>query len=315
MKLDDIRNISIIGAGIMGHGIAQVFALGGYAVCLNDAIPEALERAMVRIRENLRIFTANGFVTEEEAAVAFGRITTEPNLDQSVKNADIVIEAVKENAAIKQALFEHLDAVCPAHTILASNSSSLLISEFGSTTKRQDKMVLAHWYNPPHIVPAVEVIRGAGTSDETADLMYDILKKVKKLPVRINKEIPGYLLNRIQMALVREAWYLWQAGVASAEDIDLAVKGSIGFRLASIGPLLTSDLGGQDTFCAVAQYLFPLISDAHTPPESYVKMVEGGDLGMKTGKGFYNYSKEEWDAVIEKRDKEFLQRLKNLYWE
>ncbi len=315
MRLDDVRSISIVGAGIMGHGIAQVFALGGYNVCLNDATPDALDRAMVRIRENLRIFRENGFVTDPEADSAYARISTEVDLEASVRNADIVIEAIKEDAAHKQELFEKLDVMCPPHTILASNSSSLLISEFACTTRRQDKVVLAHWYNPPHIVPAVEVIRGAGTSDDTADLVYDILKKVKKLPVRINKEIPGYLLNRIQMAMVREAWYLWQAGVASAEDIDLAVKGSIGFRLASIGPLLTSDLGGQDTWCAVSRYLFPLISDAHVPPEDYVKMVETGNLGMKTGKGFYSHTKEEWDAIIERRDKEFLQRLKNLYWE
>lgn len=315
MRLEDVRSISIIGAGIMGHGIAQVFALGGYDVCLNDAAPDAPDKAMVRIRENLRIFKENEFVTEEEANAAYARISTEADLESSVRNADIVIEAIKEDAALKQELFEKLDAMCPQHTILASNSSSLLISEFASTVKRQDKVVLAHWYNPPHIVPAVEVIRGVGTSNETAELMYDILKKVRKLPVRINKEIPGYLLNRIQMAMVREAWYLWQAGVASAEDIDLAVKGSIGFRLASIGPLLTSDLGGQDTFCAVSKYLFPLISDAHVPPEDYVKMVEAGNLGMKTGKGFYSHTKEEWDAIIEKRDREFLQRLKNLYWE
>ncbi len=315
MRLEDVRSISVIGAGIMGHGIAQVFALGGYDVCLNDAAPDALEKAMVRIRENLRIFRENGFVTEQEADAAYARISTKPELEASVRHADIVIEAIKEDAAIKQELFEKLDALCPPHTILASNSSSLLIREFASTAKRQDKIVLAHWYNPPHIVPAVEVIRGTGTSNETADLMYDILKRVRKLPVRINKEIPGYLLNRIQMAMVREAWYLWQAGVASAEDIDLAVKGSIGFRLASIGPLLTSDLGGQDTFCAVAKYLFPLISDAHLPPGSYIRMVEEGNLGMKTGKGFYSYTKEEWDAIIEKRDKEFLRRLKNLYWE
>ena len=314
MKLSDVHNISVIGAGIMGHGIAQVFAMGGYNVCLNDMTPEILARAMVRIRENLRIFNENGFITGQEADAAYARIHTEPDLEASVRDADIVIEAIKEDIELKRALFNKLDAVCPERTILASNSSSLLISDFGSGTKRQDRVVLTHWYNPPHIVPAVEVIRGAHTSQETADVMYDLLKKVKKLPIRINKELPGYLLNRIQMALAREAWYLWQAGVASAEDIDLAVKGSLGFRLASIGPLLTSDLGGQDTWCAVASYLFPLISDAHVPPESYLTMVKEGNLGLKTGKGFYDYTEEEWKAVIEKRDKEFLQRLKNLYW-
>ena len=314
MKLADVSSISVIGAGIMGHGIAQVFAVGGYNVCLNDVSPELLSRAMARIRENLRIFNENGFITAQEADAAYAHIRTEPDLRTSVRNADIVIEAIKEDIELKRALFNRLDEMCPERTVLASNSSSLLISDFASGTSRQDRVVLVHWYNPPHIVPAVEVIRGAHTSQETADLVYDLLKKVKKLPIRINKEIPGYLLNRIQMALAREAWYLWQAGVASAEDIDLAVKGSLGFRLASIGPLLTSDLGGQDTWCAVASYLFPLISDAHVPPESYLKMVEAGNLGLKTGKGFYDYTEEEWKAVIEKRDKEFLQRLKSLYW-
>jgi len=314
LRLDEVRTISVVGAGIMGHGIAQVFAMGGYDVVLNDARREALGSAMSRIRMNLDIFRDNGFVTQGEADAAMARIRVEPDLAKSVKNADVVVEAVKEDIEIKRALFNQLDALCPQRTVLASNSSSLLISDFASGTKRQDRVVLVHWYNPPHIVPAVEVIRGVNTSTETADLIYDLLKKVRKLPIRINKEIPGYLLNRIQMALAREAWYLWQAGVACAEDIDLAVKGSLGFRLASIGPLLTSDLGGQDTWCAVATYLFPLISDAHVPPENYLKMVQAGNLGLKTGKGFYDYTDAEWKAVIEKRDREFLQRLKLLYW-
>lgn len=314
MKLEDVRSISVIGAGIMGHGIAQVFAMGGYDLCLNDMTPEILARAQVRIKENLRIFTENGFITAQQAEAAFARIRTEPDLAVAVKNADLVIEAIKEDIELKRELFNRLDAICPPRTVLASNSSSLLISDFASSTKRQDRVVLVHWFNPPHIVPAVEIIKGAHTSQETADLMYDLLKKVKKLPVRINKEIPGYLLNRIQMALAREAWYLWKAGVASAEDIDLAVKGSLGFRLASIGPLLTADLGGQDTWCTIAKYLFPLISDAHVPPDEYLQLVEQGNLGAKTGKGFYSHTKEEWDAIIEQRDKEFLQRLKTLYW-
>ena len=315
MKLDDVRSISIVGAGIMGHGIAQVFAMGGYDVCLNDVSPELLDRALVRVRENLRIFEENGFITGPEAEAALGRIRTEPDLARCVQDADIVTEAVKEDVEVKRTLFNKLDDLCPERTILASNSSSLLISDFGSGTRRQDRQVLVHWFNPPHIVPVVEVIRSLHTSRETADLMYDLLKKVRKLPVRINKEIPGYLLNRIQMAMLRESWYLWQAGVASAEDIDLAVKGSLGFRLASIGPLITNDLGGQDTICAIANYLFPLISDAHVPPDGYLKMVQEGNLGLKTGRGFYDYTREEWDAVIQKRDTEFLQRLKHLYWQ
>lgn len=315
MKLDEVRRIAVVGAGIMGHGIAQTLAVGGYQVTLSDLTDAILATAMGRVRTNLDLFVANGFITEAEARAAIERIATNSNLENAVADVDIVIEAVKEDIEVKRALFSRLDAMCADRTVLASNSSSLLISDFASGTKRQDRCVLAHWYNPPHIVPAVEIVRGRFTSDETVDLMYDLLKKVRKLPIRVNKEIPGYLLNRIQMAMVRECWYLWQAGVASAEDIDLAVKGSLGFRLASIGPLVTNDLGGEDTISAVAQYLFPLISDAHTPPDKYIEMVQAGNYGMKTGKGFFEHTKEEWEAIVAKRDREFLQRLKHLYWD
>lgn len=314
MKLSEVHRISVVGAGIMGHGIAQTMATGGYDVCLNDISAEVLQGALERVRINLRIFADNGFITSEDAGRALSRISTEPDFQSAVKDADIVIEAVKEDKEVKRKLFNKMGNVCKANAVLASNSSSLLISDFASETSGQDRVVLTHWFNPPHIVPAVEIIRGKFTSDETVDLMYDLLKKVKKLPVRINKEIPGYLLNRIQFAMLREIWYLWREGIASAEDIDLAVKGSLGFRLASIGPLITSDLGGQDTFCAVARYLLPLLDDSRVPPDSYVSMVESGRLGFKTGQGFFDYSKEEWEAIVEKRDKEFLQRLKMLYW-
>jgi len=314
MKLEDVRSVAVVGAGIMGHGIAQTLATAGYAVAMNDISKDLLDAGMARVRINLDLFVENGFITADEADTAFARITAEPDMEKAVADVDIVFEAVKEDVEVKRALFNRLDAICPERTILASNSSALLISDFGSGTSRQDRVLLAHWYNPPHIVPAVEVIKGAHTSDETSDLIYDLLKKAKKMPVRINKEIPGYLLNRIQLAMLRECWYLWQAGVASVEDIDIAVKGSLGFRLASIGPLITNDLGGNDTICAIAQYLLPFLSDAHEPPEAYVKMVEEGNFGHKTGKGFYDYTDEEWKEVIAKRDSEFLQRLKTLYW-
>ena len=314
MKLEDVRSVAVIGAGIMGHGIAQTMAMAGYDVALNDINKDLLDAGMARVRANLDLFVENGFITEEEADASIARITAEPDMEKAVADVDVVFEAVKEDVEVKRALFSRLDAICPERTILASNTSALLMSDFGSGALRQDRVLIAHWFNPPHIVPTVEVVRGSRTSDEAFNLVYDLLKKARKMPVRINKGIPGHLLNRVQLAMLRECWYLWQAGVASAEDIDLAMKGSLGFRLASIGPLITNDLGGNDTICAIAQYLLPFLSDAHEPPDAYVRMVEEGNYGQKTGKGFYDYTAVQWKEVMAKRDSEFLQRLKTLYW-
>jgi len=314
MKLEDVRSIAVVGAGIMGHGIAQTMAMAGYDVALNDVSKDFLDVGMARIRANLDLFAENGFITADEADAAMARVTAEPDITKAAGDVDVVFEAVKEDVEVKRELFNRLDAICHERTILASNTSAILLSEFSSGVARQDKVLIAHWWNPPHIVPTVEVVRGNKTSEETFTLVYDLLKKAKKMPVRVNKEIPGHLGNRVQLALLRECWYMWQAGVASAEDIDICVKGSLGFRMASIGPLLTNDLGGNDTICAVGQYLLPYLSGAEEPPDAYVKMVEEGNYGYKSGKGFYDYTPEQWKEVIDKRDREFLQRLKNLYW-
>ena len=314
MRLEDIKNIAVIGGGIMGHGITQTYAMGGYRVSLSDVSDTLLNNALGRIRANLETFAENDFISRDEVRNTLSRITATTDLEKAVHNADFVTEAVVEDIEVKRKLFNQLDALCPQRTVIASNSSSLLISDFASGTKRQDRVVLTHWFNPPHIVPTVEIIRGHKTSDETVELVYALLKKVRKVPVRISKEIPGYLINRIQLAMIREVWYLWEQGVASPEDIDLAVKGSFGFRLSSIGPLLTCDLGGIDTWYRVAKYLLPLISDSHEPPLARKKMVEAGELGVKTGKGVFDYSQDEWDRIVKQRDKEFLQRLKTLYW-
>ncbi|MEA3253769.1 MAG: 3-hydroxyacyl-CoA dehydrogenase family protein, partial [Chloroflexota bacterium] len=206
MKLKDVKYVAVIGAGIMGHGIAQTFAMGGYQVSLHDIDDAALSNARKRIRANLETFVDNGFISQDKVGETLSRITTTTDLGEAASDADIVIEAVAENIELKRKLFNQLDALCPPKTILASNSSSLLISDFASETGRQDRVVLTHWFNPPHIVPTVEIIKGHETSDETVDLVYALLKKVGKEPVRILKEIPGYLVNRIQLAMMREVW-------------------------------------------------------------------------------------------------------------
>lgn len=229
MQLKDIKNISIIGAGIMGHGIGLTYALGGYNVTLNARREMTLSNAIRHIRNDLKTFAESSLISQDMIEETLSRLTTTTDLKKAVKDADFVTETIAEEVEVKRKIFTDLDAFCPEHTIFASNTSSLVLQDFTSQCRRRDKILITHWFNPPHIVPVVEVVRGEETSDETMELVYALLKKVKKLPVKIFKEIPGFVVNRIQMGMVREVWSLWKQGIASPEDIDLAVKGVLGF--------------------------------------------------------------------------------------
>lgn len=318
MKLDDIKTVSVLGAGIMGHGIAQSFLMGGCPVRLYDIKDGILEAARAHIRQNLELFSRHGLIGPEDIAPSLERLSTTTNLSEAVNECEFITEAAPENLELKQSIFESVEKVCPEDAIIASNTSSLTLAQIGARVQTKGRLVTTHWFNPPHIVPTVEVVRSAWTSDETFNVTHDLLLKIRKLPIKINKEIPGFLINRIQMAMVREILDLYEKGIASPEDIDKAVKGSIGFRLASIGPLLTIDLGGLKLWLKVCENLFPLISDAKEPPVALTRLAENGHDGIKSGKGFYDYTneftKETLDEAIRKRDREFLNRLKDLYW-
>lgn len=205
MKLSQIKKISVIGAGIMGHGIAQTFALGGYEVILNDISEELLEKAIQRIRSNLNTFIEFGITTPDSAKEALLRIKTNKNLKESVKESDFIVEALPEVMDLKKDVFKALDEYCLPHAIIASNTSGLSLTEMASEIKRQDQVVIAHWWNPPHIIPVVEIVRGQYTSDQTVNLVYQLLVAIGKRPVKILKEVPGFLGNRLQFALYREA--------------------------------------------------------------------------------------------------------------
>jgi len=317
MKMDNIQNIAVLGAGIMGHGIAQSFLMGGYPVILFDVAEPILDSAEAHIRENLELFAKHGLLSEDDVPSCLERLSTTCDLKAAVEGAQFITEAAPEKLELKQSLFETVERVCPDDAILASNTSSLTLAQIGVRVQNKQRLVTTHWFNPPHIVPTVEVVRSPWTSDETLDTAYSLLIRIKKVPVRIQNEIPGFLINRIQAAMVREILDLYEKGIASAEDIDSAVKGSIGFRLASIGQLLTMDLGGLKLWLRVCENLFPEIRSSTNPPEALVQLTEQGCDGIKTGKGFYDYtrdfSKSELDQAIRKRDEEFLHRLKHLY--
>ncbi|MFO7984607.1 MAG: 3-hydroxyacyl-CoA dehydrogenase family protein [Desulfatiglandaceae bacterium] len=317
MKQEAIRNITVLGAGLMGHGIAQSFLMGGYPVTVYDIQDSILKTAHAHIEQNLKLFSQFDLIKKDDIAPAMERLSTTSDLNRSVEGSDFIVEAAPEDLELKQGLFEQVEALCSKDAIIASNTSSLTIGEIAIKIKHKERLITTHWFNPPHIVPTVEVVKSEWTSEETMDTTYALLENIGKAPVKINLEIPGFLVNRIQIAMVREILDLYEKGIASAADIDKAIKGSIGFRLASIGPLLTIDLAGTKLWLKVCENLFPHIADSKEPPKALKDLAARGEDGIKSGKGFYDYtldfSKSELDKAIKKRDQEFLDRLRRLY--
>jgi 3-hydroxybutyryl-CoA dehydrogenase len=301
----------------MGHGIGLTYARHGYRVALNDLNETILDNAMSHIKDELRTLAENELISSDMIETTLSRITTTTDLKEAVKDAGFVTEAVWEDVELKQNLFRDLETVCPEHAILASNTSALLLKDIAAYCQRKDRVVITHWVNPPHLIPLVEVVAGEETSAATMELACNLLKKIKKVPVKITREIPGFIVNRLQAALLREAWSLWQQGIASAEDIDQLMKASLGFRWAALGPLETADLGGLDIFYKVMGRLFKIISDGREPPEELKQMIASGKLGLKSGQGFFDYDVSYFDegeaTAVKERDRKHIQLLKLWY--
>jgi 3-hydroxybutyryl-CoA dehydrogenase len=299
----------------MGHGIAQSFAQKAYSVTLYDLNESILERALSQIRSNLETFVEVGFETKASIQEVLSQIRVSIDLQEAVKEAHFVIEAAPEDLMLKRSLFEVLEKYCLEDTVLASNTSTLPIDEIGDRVKRKERLVITHWFNPPHIVPAVEVVPGENTSTEALEITLGLLRKIGKKPIRILKQIPGFLVNRIQTAMFREILSLLEQGVATPEDIDAAVKESFGFRLAVIGPLQTMDMGGLDLIFKGIKYLYPFIDRSIDVQKTLREKVERDELGLKTGKGFFQYEEKEAFALSrhsKDRDKRLLHLLKTL---
>lgn len=307
--------MAVVGAGLMGHGIAQVFARAGCIVGLYDVDQGALDQALRSIRSNLETFVEEGLIREPEVESILSRIHPTLDLQETVRGVDFVVEAAPEDMEVKRDLFRRIGEAAPAHAVLASNTSMLPISRFGTDAAGKDRQLIAHWFNPPHIVPVVEVVRGEETSEKTLRLTIDLLKAVGKTAVRVEKEIPGFLVNRIQTAMFREVLSLLEQNVASVEDLDKAVKGSFGLRLGVIGVLETMDMAGLDLMLKGTSHLYRFINNAREPQNVLVKKVENGDLGIKTGRGFYNYGLAEQGGSldnIKERDRKLLRLLNAL---
>jgi 3-hydroxybutyryl-CoA dehydrogenase len=269
VNIDAIKKIAIIGAGLMGHGIAQEFAQAGYEVHLHDISEGQLQHALKLIESNLS--------STQQAETYLARIHASTDLEEVATDADVVIEAVLENLALKQAVFQKLDRLCPEHTILASNTSTLMPSKLATGTQRPDKILVTHYFNPPHLIPLVEIVRHDATSDETVSVIFDLLRKVGKSPVILNREVPGFVANRLQMALFREALSLVEQGVASPQDIDTVVKTGFGRRYAAAGPFAIWELAGWDLALAASEYVVPDLDASPALSPLLKEMVEAGE--------------------------------------
>jgi 3-hydroxybutyryl-CoA dehydrogenase len=305
-----IQRVAVIGLGTMGHGIAQTFALAGCAVTGYDDHAPARDSALDRIRRNLDAFVGAGIIEAGAVEPALGRVTISGSEAEAVRDAEFVTEAIVEDLTAKQELFARLEALVADETILASNSSTFPISQSGARLRRPERAVVTHWFNPPHIVPTVEVVGSPQTSEATIVAAIELLRRSGKLAIRINQELPGFVVNRVQIAVMREIWDLLDRGVASVEDIDDAIQGSMGFRLAALGPLRVQDFGGMDINAAVFRNLTPEIASGTEVPAIVQTMVDAGHYGFKTGRGFYDYPPETADAIRADRDERYLALLK-----
>lgn len=293
-----MKNISVIGSGTMGNGIAHVFAQFGYEVSLIDIKKDALDKALQTIAKNLDRQIAKNVLTENDKQSTLGRIKTFTDLKQGVANADLVVEAATENVDIKLQLFRQLDEMTSPNCILASNTSSISITRIASATKRPEKVIGMHFMNPVPVMKLVEVIRGYSTADEVCALIMETSKKLSKIPVEVN-DYPGFISNRILMPMINEAIYSLYEGVAGVEEIDTVMKLGMAHPM---GPLQLADFIGLDV-CLNILYVLKdgLGLDKYTPCPLLVNMVTAGHLGVKSGRGFYDYSHGSKELVVAKR--------------
>jgi len=285
----EVRKVAVLGAGLMGHGIAQVAAqVAKFEVNLRDINQEFLDNGMSMINTSLQRFLKKGVITENEVNETLGRIHPILDLKKAVADADLIIEAVPENVKLKKSVLSEVDKFAKPDAFLASNTSSISITELASATSRPEKFCGLHFFNPPQLMKLIEIIRGAKTSDETIDLVVDVTKKMEKDPVVVKKDCAGFIVNRILVPALNEAISLVWEGIAEPEDIDKAIRLGLNWPM---GPLKLVDYLGLDTTLSIAEVLRNDLDPKYSPSPLLRQMVRAGLLGRKTGKGFYDWTK------------------------
>jgi 3-hydroxybutyryl-CoA dehydrogenase len=307
MPADNFRTAAVIGSGMMGPGIALTLALGGLRTTILSRTREGADKGLAAARAQLDLLTANGLADPGRVAP----IDASTAFDQTVAGVDLVIESAPENMEFKQALFARLDALARPGAVLASNTSGLSITAIARECARPERVLTTHFWNPPHLMPLVEIVAGERTSPELAATVRDLLARCGKVPVLVKKDRPGQLGNRLQMALVREAAHIVAEGIAEVEDVDLAARNGFGLRLPAYGIFEHADMVGLDLAGAVVDYVAGDLCNAPHAPPLFQEKIARGELGVKTGLGFYDWSKKDAEEVRARRDAWVLEVVKS----
>ena len=308
--MKQIETVLVVGAGTMGHGFAQLFAQNDLSVRLVDISPELLEKAKGWISDNLHFMVEIGELPKDRVEPIIGHIEVTTDLERAIEGVDFVLEAVVEDLKVKQDVFRATDAKAPPDVVLATNTSAIEIDEISAVTRNPQRVIGSHWFNPPQIVPAVEVIPSSTTSQETLYKTMNFLKSIGKVPTII-KSTPGFVANRIQFAMAAEAWAIAEEGIASPEDIDQIVKTSFGFRLGSYGPFEIADMAGLDTYYHIFEYLYEKLNkEIFVTPKMLRELFEKGCYGVKSNRGLYEYEPGASERLKRERNKKLYARLR-----
>jgi 3-hydroxybutyryl-CoA dehydrogenase len=313
LNAEAIERVVIIGSGIMGPGIAQAFAAGGREAVLVSRSEDGLARGMAAIQSNLRAMEQAGLLSAEDTDLVLRAVRGSTDLEGEAARADLVVECVIEDLPVKRALFARLDRVCAPDSLIASDTSGLRITEIASEMERPERAATTHFWNPPHLMPLVEIVKGERTSDETVETLHAILLDIGKRPVVVRKDVLGQLGNRIWHAVKREAMHVVQEGIATVEEVDMAISTGFGLRLPVHGALEHTDHVGVDLNLYIHEYLFPDLCSSTKPLAIEREMAERGDLGVKTGRGFYDWSQRSAEEVKRKRDAFLMAMARDYY--
>lgn len=307
MTPQDVKTVAVIGNGLMGQGISQVFARAGRSVRLIGRNADSLARARAAIERNFEAFVSRGQTTPADAAAAVARISTGTDYD-AAREVHFIIEAVPAMRELQIAVFGQMDSLAAPEIVICSTSGQP-ISLMTSGMAHPERAVAAHFIYPAQLMPIVEVCGGPQTSPETVSFTCDMLKAVGQVPALMNKEVDGFIINRLQFAVLREAWSMWANGIASAEAIDQSFKMTLGRRYSVTGPIESAELGGLDIMHTFAAFLLPSLETSATPPAAIGELVKDGHFGLKSGKGVYDWSKRDGKALLAARADRLFQHL------